>query len=106
MRYTLTISMRVIQIANEKVPFEHFYHRPAAKRNEPGPAGRNLCASVSPANVTFWTRTPGSIRCARRAGPGSGQLVQPRLHLLPHLLSEIHVQRLWRLDSALTTRDS
>src|SRR5436189_5502502 len=31
MRYTSTISVRVIQTANGKVPFEHFHHRPAAK---------------------------------------------------------------------------
>jgi Arc/MetJ-type ribon-helix-helix transcriptional regulator len=29
----------------------------------PGPAGRNASAGVSSASVTFWTRTPGSIRC-------------------------------------------
>ncbi|MDB6037894.1 MAG: hypothetical protein JWM99_1735 [Verrucomicrobiales bacterium] len=42
--------MRVIQIANEKVPFGHFHHR---QRSELRPAGRNLSAEVSSADISL-----------------------------------------------------
>jgi len=43
-------------MANEKVPFEHFHHRSAAKRNEPGPGGKELKAPASVRQASLFER--------------------------------------------------